>query len=87
MYPSVGFAESAYCMLTRRGRQFSFSPDLGQESTRETYNKNVQSRIFWVLVTLLSLVADFALPLMWGLLATIPIVFLSWWIAYRSEWF
>lgn len=74
-------------MLTRRGRQFSFSPDLGRESTRETYNKDVQSRIFWVLVTLLSLVADFALPLMWGLLATIPIVFLSWWIAYRSEWF
>jgi len=35
----------------------------------------------------LGLIADFALPLMWGLLATIPILFISWWVAYKSEWF
>ncbi len=33
------------------------------------------------------LVADVVLPLWWGLLATIPIAFVSWWVAYRSEWF
>jgi len=47
----------------------------------------VQRKIFWVSFLTLSVVADFALPLTWGLLATMPIVFLSWWIAYRSGWF
>jgi len=27
------------------------------------------------------------LPIMWSLLATIPIGFISWWVAYRSDWF
>jgi hypothetical protein len=27
------------------------------------------------------------LPLWWALAATIPIVWVSWWIAYRSDWF
>lgn len=36
---------------------------------------------------MLSLVADFLLPLLWALVATIPIGFASWWIAYRSGWF
>jgi len=47
----------------------------------------VEKKIFWICFTLLSLVADAALGLWWGLLATIPILFLSWWIAYRSGWF
>ncbi|MGZ4815921.1 MAG: hypothetical protein ACXVZV_10960 [Terriglobales bacterium] len=47
----------------------------------------MQKKIFWTLVLVLSLVADFALPIMWGLVATIPIVFISWWITYRSDWF
>ncbi|HTC93317.1 MAG TPA: hypothetical protein VK699_07690 [Terriglobales bacterium] len=47
----------------------------------------MQHKIFWVTFTLLSLVAGMALPLIWSLLATIPLVFLSWWIAYRSGWF
>ncbi len=46
----------------------------------------MQRKVFWLLFVGLGLVADFLLPLMWGLLATIPIVFLSWWIAYRSGW-
>jgi len=45
-----------------------------------------QRKLFWIVFIVLSLVADFALPLMWGLIATIPIVFVSWWIVYRSEW-
>jgi len=47
----------------------------------------VERKIFWTSFILLSLVADFSLPLLWGLAATIPIVFASWWIAYRSGWF
>ena len=47
----------------------------------------MQNKIFWILVLILSLLADMVLPLMWGLLATIPIVFISWWIVYRSDWF
>jgi len=47
----------------------------------------VERKIFWTIFILLSLIADFWLPLFWGLLATIPIAFVSWWIAYRSGWF
>ena len=36
---------------------------------------------------LLGLLADFTLPLIWALVATIPIVWVSWWVAYRSDWF
>jgi hypothetical protein len=47
----------------------------------------MERKVFWSIFIILSLAADFALPLIWGLLATIPIVALSWWIAYRSGWF
>ena len=47
----------------------------------------MQQKIFWTLFIVLGLIADFALPLIWGLLATIPIVFISWWVAYKSDWF
>jgi len=30
---------------------------------------------------------DFLLPFWWVLAATIPIAIVSWWVAYRSEWF
>lgn len=51
------------------------------------YNPDMQRKVFWGIFILLSLVADIALPLIWGVVATVPIVLLSWWIAYRSEWF
>jgi len=47
----------------------------------------VERKIFWLMFIGLGLVADMFLPLLWGLAATVPIAFLSWWIAYRSEWF
>ena len=47
----------------------------------------MEKRIFWALFIGLSLTADVSLPLLWGLLATIPIAALSWWVAYRSRWF
>jgi hypothetical protein len=47
----------------------------------------VERKVFWLTFVALSLIADFALPLAWGVLATLPILVLSWWIAYRSGWF
>jgi hypothetical protein len=47
----------------------------------------MEKKIFWITFTLLGLVADFTLPIWWALGATIPIVFVSWWVAYRSDWF
>ena len=45
-----------------------------------------QRKIFWVIFIVLSTVADFALPLVWGFIASIPLLFVSWWIVYRSGW-
>jgi len=56
-------------------------------STLEGTIGNVQNKIFWALVIVLGLIADFTLPLIWGFIATIPIIFVSWWVVYRSGWF
>ena len=45
-----------------------------------------EKKIFWAIFIGLSLIADVTLPLLWSLLATIPILLLSWWIVYRSGW-
>jgi len=47
----------------------------------------MQRKVMWILIVVLGIAADVVLPIWWGLLATIPIVVLSWWIAYRSGWF
>jgi len=47
----------------------------------------MQRKIFWAVFVVLGLAADMLLPLMWSLVATIPIAMLSWWVAYRSGWF
>jgi hypothetical protein len=47
----------------------------------------MQRKIFWITFAVLGLMADVVLPLWWALLATIPIGFASWWVAYRSDWF
>jgi hypothetical protein len=44
-------------------------------------------KVFWMSFALLGLLADFILPLTWALVATIPIAWVSWWVAYRSDWF
>jgi hypothetical protein len=51
------------------------------------YNCTMQKKIFWMVFALLGLLADFLLPLWWGVAATIPILFIAWWVAYRSDWF
>ena len=53
----------------------------------QTYNLFMERKIFWTVFTVLGLLADFLLPIWWGLAATIPIVFIAWWVAYRSDWF
>ena len=43
--------------------------------------------IFWIIFVVLGILADVVLPIWWALAATIPIIVVSWWIAYRSDWF
>jgi hypothetical protein len=73
---------SQACLLARTRYRFESS---GGPLTR--YNIEMQRKIFWTVFIALGLIADFTLPLLWGLLATIPIGIVSWWVAYRSEWF
>lgn len=47
----------------------------------------MQRKVFWSIFIILSLIADFALPMLAALLATLPILGLSWWVAYKSGWF
>ena len=47
----------------------------------------MQKKIFWTTFTLLGLLADIALPFWWACAVTLPILFASWWFAYRSDWF
>jgi len=47
----------------------------------------MQRKIFWGLFFALGTIADIIFPLRWGLILTIPIMMLSWWVAYRSGWF
>jgi hypothetical protein len=46
----------------------------------------MERKVFWGVFIVLGLIADLTLPLVWGIVATIPIVIFSWWVAYRSGW-
>jgi hypothetical protein len=47
----------------------------------------VEKKVFWITFVALGLLADVTLSLWWALLSTIPIAIVSWWVAYRSDWF
>jgi len=47
----------------------------------------MQKKIFWILFLALGLIADFVLPFVWAVVGTIPILAVSWWVAFRSGWF
>ena len=49
--------------------------------------KLMQRKMFWIIFMVLGLAADFIFPFWWALAAAAPILFVSWWIAYRSDWF
>ena len=66
---------------------FSQSAKTGLYVARKTYNLGMERKIFWGSMTVLGLLADVVLPLWWAVGATIPIIYFSWWIAYRSGWF
>jgi len=54
---------------------------------QSVYNSGMQRKVFWTTFGVLGLLADLALPFWWAMGATIPLAWLSWWIAYRSDWF
>ena len=47
----------------------------------------MEKKIFWMIFSILGLLADFLLPFWWALAATIPILVVTWWVVYRSDWF
>ncbi|HEX7285354.1 MAG TPA: hypothetical protein VF532_04190 [Candidatus Angelobacter sp.] len=47
----------------------------------------MERKIFWLLFITLGLAMDLALPLVWSLTLTLPLIVLCWWVAYRSGWF
>lgn len=44
----------------------------------------MEKRLFWLIFVILSLAADFLLPLVWSLILTLPILVFSWWLVYKS---
>ncbi len=58
----------------------------GQALIVRKMSKPMEKKLFWIIFVGLSLLADVFLPLLWGLVATVPIVILSWWLVYRSGW-
>lgn len=47
----------------------------------------MQRKIFWITFMTLGLCADLILPFVWAVVATVPVLLVSWWFAYRSDWF
>ena len=47
----------------------------------------LQKKIFWLVFIGLDMMTGFAVSFVWSLILTLPIIVLSWWIAYKSGWF
>jgi len=47
----------------------------------------MQRKLFWIIFTVLGLLAGYLLPFWWALFANIPLVYVAWWVVYRSDWF
>jgi len=73
----------------RAGKQIrkGCNPPALSAYAKRLYTRRMERKMFWIMFTVLGLGADFVLPLWWALGATIPIFILSWWVAYRSDWF
>jgi hypothetical protein len=83
----LGASEIGRSIQKLNHREHRDSQRFTEGSKSKAYNWQVERKIFWIVFALLGLIADFVLPLWWALAATIPIGVLSWWIAYRSDWF
>jgi len=46
----------------------------------------MQRKVFWLAFITLEILA-FMLPFWWQVFAVVPITAISWWVAYRSDWF
>jgi hypothetical protein len=51
--------------------------DLFAARVRRKLWDDMQRKVFWLSFIILSLIADFTLPLLWAVLATLPITALS----------
>ena len=60
--------------------------DLLQQGRKRDAVK-LASTLFWLILIGLDTVVGFTVSFMWSLVLTIPIIFLSWWMAYKSGWF
>ncbi len=47
----------------------------------------MQKKVFWMLFAVLDLLAGMLLPFWWAVASTVPILLVTWWVVYRSEWF
>jgi hypothetical protein len=68
-------------------RQTQRETQAWEQQRSKPRNDAMERKIFWIIVTVLGLVADIILPIWWALFSTIPIIVLAWWVAYRSDWF
>lgn len=46
----------------------------------------MQRKMFWLVVIVLD-IAAYWLPFWLEVFSIIPIMFIAWWVAYRSDWF
>jgi hypothetical protein len=47
----------------------------------------MRRKVFWISFVMLGLIADVMLPLVWGIAATLPLLVMCWWFAYRTDLF
>lgn len=47
----------------------------------------MQKKVFWGSFMILGVLLDITVPLVWGIVLTLPLMVCCWWMAYRSEWF
>lgn len=60
----------------------------GAISLNQTQRQAVlQKKIFWLVFIGLDMMTGFVVSFVWSLILTLPIIVLSWWIAYKSGWF
>lgn len=83
----MGQAPSPQADSDRKTEVFLLARKTAPLITKRHTIQSMERKIFWGSMTVLGLVADVVLPLWWAVGATIPIIYFSWWIAYRSGWF
>jgi hypothetical protein len=95
LYIAVGTCEEKLPVATSLPAKAVTTEDTGNHRAERsrflpvflgTYNPVMQRKIFWLIVVILE-VATFWLPLWYQVFAILPIVWIAWWVAYRSDWF